>query len=295
MTFSTTQEPQIEAELPYDASFFAEIDTAWKTVCGDLLELRHEAGHWEGRLSSSALSTATAISAYSIYLKESGNQSDHELNEQINAGLSWLKKNQNEDGGWGDTTLNYSNISTTMLVTAAIHLADRCQEFESELRLAFSYIEEHGGVNGIRKRYGKDKTFSVPILTNAALAGLVDWSEVNALPFEAACVPQRFYNLVQMPVVSYAVPALVAIGQVKFHFDPPKNPLTRLIRNRCIKRSLKVLRRMQPASGGYLEAIPLTSFVVMALCAKGLSDHAVVLDGIKFLKKTFRQGRVLGN
>ena len=70
-----------------------------------------------------------------------------------------------------------------------------------------------------------------------------------------------------MPVVSYAIPALVAIGQARYFHAPPRNPITRLVRWLSINRSLKVLRRMQPDSGGYLEATPLTSFVVMSLAS----------------------------
>ena len=105
------------------------------------------------------------------------------------------------------------------------------------------------------------------------MAGIVAWKEVGAFPFEAACVPQRFYHLMRMPVVSYAVPALVAIGQAKFVNDPPFNPLSRTIRKLSVGRSLRVLDRMQPASGGFLEAIPLTSFVVMGLIKSGQGDH----------------------
>ncbi len=73
-----------------------------------------------------------------------------------------------------------------------------------------------GGVAAVVKRYGKDRTFSVPILTHCALAGIVDWKEVIPLPFELSCVPHRLYAAVKMPVVSYALPALIAIGQVIF-------------------------------------------------------------------------------
>jgi squalene-hopene/tetraprenyl-beta-curcumene cyclase len=70
-----------------------------------------------------------------------------------------------------------------------------------------------------------------------------------------------------MPVVSYAIPALVAIGQARYFHAPPWNPFTRFIRSLSVTRSLKVLRRMQPDSGGYLEATPLTAFVVMSLAS----------------------------
>jgi len=45
---------------------------------------------------------------------------------------------------------------------------------------------------------------------------------------------------------------------------------------------------MQPASGGYLEAAPLTSFVVMSLAASGRVEHPVVQQGVKFLLDSVR-------
>ena len=40
---------------------------------------------------------------------------------------------------------------------------------------------------------------------------------------------------------------------------------------------------MQPQSGGYLEATPLTAFVVMSLAATGRSRHQVSSNGLRFL------------
>ncbi len=246
--------------------------------------------HWVGELSASALSTATAISALSFAIEADVDHFDNDLaRSQIDAGLNWLSSRQNEDGGFGDTDKNYSNISTTMLVAAALTAAGKTDHNGTTFERAMAYVERCGGVEGIRKRYGDDKTFAVPILANAAMAGLVDWREVGVLPFEAACVPQKFYHLMNLPVVSYAIPALVAIGQVKFHFDPPRNPVTRWIRHFSIERSLNVLQKMQPSSGGYLEAVPLTSFVCMALIRSGRGGHAVVRNGIQFLLNSFRQ------
>ena len=252
---------------------------------------RVAAGHWEGKLSASALSTATAISAMSFYIsdKKSDPSQFPVIARQIKQGIRWIKSQQNADGGWGDTPQNYSNISTTMLVVAAFHAAGKTEEFDSQIQAAEKYIESCGGIDGLRKRYGKDKTFAVPILANCAMAGIVPWKEVSSLPFPAACVPQRFYNLMRLPVVSYAIPALVAIGQAKFFADPPWDPVRRTIGRLSIKRSLAVLDKMQPASGGYLEAVPLTSFVAMALVTSGRAEHDVVKNGIRFLIESFRE------
>jgi len=253
---------------------------AYCTARDDLLAARNSGEtHWVGELAASALSTATAVSALSLVEKHSGETSQRPL---IEAGARWIAARQNVDGGWGDTTLSYSNIATTMLVKAALHLAGVAEEHASMLERADVYIEQQGGIAGLRKRYGVDKTFAVPILTNCALAGLVAWKEVPALPFEAAVVPQRFYRFMQLPVVSYAIPALVAIGQAKYFHQKPWPPVS-WMRSAAVQPSLRVLRRMQPASGGYLEATPLTSFVVMSLAATGRGQHEVTQAGVKFL------------
>ena len=51
---------------------------------------------------------------------------------------------------------------------------------------------------------------------------------------------------------------------------------------------MHVLREMQPESGGYLEATPLTSFVVMSLAGAGQSDSPVVDAGVRFLMDSMR-------
>jgi squalene-hopene/tetraprenyl-beta-curcumene cyclase len=213
-----------------------------------------------------------------------------DLGPVIDRGLDYLATQQNPDGGFGDTDLSHSNIATTMLVRAAIHLAGVANhdKYRNLLSHANRYIEEKGGIPALRARYGKDKTFAVPILTNCALAGLVDWREVSPLPFELATFPQSWYRFFRLPVVSYAIPALVAIGQARFFHLPPRNPVARLIRRATIQRSLNVLERMQPESGGYLEAIPLTSFVVMSLAGTGRGSHAVARRGVQFLIDTVR-------
>ena len=250
--------------------------------------------HWTGELSTSALSTATAVMALQMVRQGGRDASDYGIDgsfdDLIRGGLDWLNSHQNEDGGWGDTVKSLSNISTTMLAHAVFHATGSADDeaFRETVAKAEQYIDDAGGVPAVVKRYGKDKTFSVPILTHCALAGLVDWHEVTQLPFELSCVPARFYAAVKMPVVSYALPALIAIGQVRHHFLSTWNPITLLLRKLAIKPSLRVLERIQPPNGGFLEAAPLTSFVTMSLAGMSLVDHVVVQRAVRFLADSVR-------
>jgi hypothetical protein len=85
-------------------------------VCDRLLQAMHPHGFWEGRLSSSALATATAVSALAL----SGDEIDA---SRIASGVAWLCEHHNADGGWGDTTDSPSNLATTLLAIAALRLA----------------------------------------------------------------------------------------------------------------------------------------------------------------------------
>ncbi len=271
--------------------------TAWETARRELIEQRNAAGVWVGQLASSPLATATALSAL-VLAEQHGRRVDGKsswedvyqgnLSELIVQSLHWLAGQQNEDGGWGDTDRSGSNIATTLLVSAAFHLTGEPARYSGMLARGAEYIRRQGGFDALRRRYGRDKTFAVPILTNCALAGMVSWSEVPPLPFELACVSPGFYRHLRLPVVSYALPALVAIGLARFHHLPPVNPITRSVRRAAQSKSLDVLQAMLPGSGGFLEAIPLTSFVVMSLAATGRAEHRVARMGVEFLLESVR-------
>ena len=275
-------------KLRYDVE---RLDHARQAAIQELLNRRNPAGHWEGRLSTSSLSTATAVMALEQVRRAAGIAASwpeqippaDRLQDLIADGLKWLAEHQNADGGWGDTVLSVSNISTTMLAHAVFHATGTVEEFSDVVAAASQYIEIQGGVPALIARYGKDKTFSVPILTHCALAGLVDWKEVAQLPFELSCLPASFYAAIRLPVVSYALPALIAIGQVRFQHRKSWNPLMNWLREATTPRSLRILRRIQPENGGFLEATPLTSFVTMSLAASGLVTHPVVEKGVAFI------------
>lgn len=258
------------------------LNSAYLAARDALLVERTPDGYWIGELSTSALSTAVAAIALQLV-----DAAQHRTT--IDDGLSWLAANQNADGGWGDTTKSFSNISTSMLCRATFELAGGGQHSDSIRRLE-EYLAVKCGrtpaerAEAIRDRYGKDRTFSVPILMTCALAGLVPWREVPRLPFELACLPQSWYRFAGLPVVSYALPALIAIGQCVHHHRGSWSP----IRPFAKSPSLKVLRRIQPSSGGYLEATPLTAFVTMSLASIGQKESEVAREGVRFIVESVR-------
>jgi squalene-hopene/tetraprenyl-beta-curcumene cyclase len=274
-----------------------ELDEALDKVRSRLLAERNSAGYWEGELSSSALSTATAVFALHELARLPLNSfSVSGVDELIKAGVKWIITNQNEDGGWGDTTRSISNISTTVLCWSAL------RPFGAQnarvMSAAENWISKRAGsmvpadiAAAVKARYGKDKTFSVPILTMATLAWNWDWKLVPQLPFELAALPHRFWAAVRLPVVSYALPALIAIGQVRHAKRQSLNPLRRVFRNVLRRKTLRVLRSIQPESGGFLEATPLTSFVVMSLVHAPRTEESetVISQGARFLINSMRE------
>src|SRR5262245_27945223 len=99
------------------------LNTAYQTALAALLAERTAEGHWIGELSTSALSTATAVSALAMVQRHRDPPRPHDM--LIADGIAWLAAHQNEDGGWGDTVKSITNISTTMLCRAAFHLSEK--------------------------------------------------------------------------------------------------------------------------------------------------------------------------
>src|SRR5262245_42063009 len=135
---------------------------AYLTARDALLAERVPVGHWVGELSTSALSTATAVMALHL-----ANPFEHR--DRIDAGMKWLADHQNEDGGWGDTVKSFSNISTTMLVRAALRVTGAEKDYTMSVEKVEVFLNVRAGrrpeqrAEAIRRRYGKDRTFSVPI------------------------------------------------------------------------------------------------------------------------------------
>lgn len=283
------------------------LDAALKKAIVRLLEMRRPGGFWEGRLSSSALSTATAVSALSIAARP-------EDAVRLRNGMAWLVKTQNADGGWGDTPDSPSNLSTSLLVSAALKLASPSVDVVSPLpaqegsghvvaaqncvdanaRLE-SYLNRVAGSSEAQRReavcaaYAPDRTFAVPILTNLALAGTTSWNGIPSLPYELAAFPPGLFRFLRLHVVSYALPALIAVGLTLERHQSPRFFLRRWFRAVVRDTTLQKLVEIQPSSGGFLEAVPLTSFVTMSLLPLYGHTHPVACKGLSFLRAAARE------
>lgn len=259
-----------------------QIDEMITEVKTRLLNARKPGEMWRGHLSSSAISTS--VSVFALYLIDK-----EKYGSYIEKGASWLKSTMTDEGAWGDSEESPANMTATLLSYAALFAVD------TPPQKARKYLQDKLGgdtegqlIKGVLDYYGTDLTFSVPILAMCGLAGVISqWSKIPPLPFELAVLPQKVFRFLQLPVVSYAIPALIAVGILRYK-KGGRNFLSR-VRDKFIPRCLKVLVKLQPADGGFLEAAPLTAFVGMCMSGAGFNDHVVTQKAAQFLVETVRE------
>ncbi len=253
-----------------------------KVTSEALLSKREEGKIWRGKLSSSAISTSVSVFA----LHEIDAQT---YDRQIADGVAWLQRTMKADGSWGDSIESPSNLTATLLTYASLYAVGvRSEKTQVYLKERFGGETDEDIIQGVLDYYGTDLTFSVPILVMCALAGVIsDWERIPPFPFELAVLPQRLFRFLNLPVVSYAIPALIAVGILRF--KKGKQGLLAPLRRRFIEPSLKVLVKLQPADGGFLEAAPLTAFVSMCMAQAGYRNHVVTQKAAQFLVDTVRE------
>jgi squalene-hopene/tetraprenyl-beta-curcumene cyclase len=259
-----------------------QIDKIIKVTSEFLLSKREEGKIWRGKLSSSAISTSVSVFA----LHEIDAQT---YDRQIADGVAWLQRTMKADGSWGDSIESPSNLTATLLTYASLYAVGvRSEKTQVYLKERFGGETDEDIIQGVLDYYGTDLTFSVPILVMCALAGVIsDWERIPPFPFELAVLPQRLFRFLNLPVVSYAIPALIAVGILRF--KKGKQGLLAPLRRRFIEPSLKVLVKLQPADGGFLEAAPLTAFVSMCMAQAGYRNHVVTQKAAQFLVDTVRE------
>jgi squalene-hopene/tetraprenyl-beta-curcumene cyclase len=273
------------------------LQSAYHKVFGDLLDQRSPAGNWVGRTSSSPLATAAAISGLVLserYGRKSDEQLrlggvyDSEFDELIYGGLDWLAGHQSTDGGWGDTDRSLSDLASTISVVSAFHLTGVPVRFAGMLDRAEAFVRRGGGARGLRRGSGPDRQLAAMILAHAALAGFSRWREVPWPRRARLCPPTALRGWLGHPLVGYTEAAKVAVGLARLHHARPVISVSRLIRTASIERSLQLLQRVQPSSGGFFESVPLTGYVVMGLASSGRAGHPVCIRGVEFLLESVR-------
>ena len=75
---------------------------------------------------------------------------------------------------------------------------------------------------------------------------------------------------------------------MRFFHRWPRDPLTFLMRRMSVGRSTKRLSRMQSASGGFLEAVPWTAFVLLGIASTGRGEHPIARRALVFLLDSVR-------
>lgn len=260
----------------------SKIDAMIADLTSRLNHSRQSGRMWRGRLSSSAISTSVSI--FALQRIDSGR-----YRQQIERGAEWLLRTMCEDGSWGDSPESPSNMTATLLTYTSLYALGRAPEQTRRyLEERFGGIDDEHLVQGVLSYYGRDLTFSVPILVMCALAGILkNWDRIPQFPFELTILPQRLFRFLQLPVVSYAIPALIAVGIVRFRRG--RQSVFSPLREAFVPKCLRVLTSLQPEDGGFLEAAPLTAFVSMCMCEADLRDHVVVRKAAEFLRDTVRE------
>ncbi|MBO4993744.1 MAG: squalene--hopene cyclase [Alistipes sp.] len=259
-----------------------KIDAIISDLTERLKAQRKKGQMWRGELSSSAISTSVA--AFALHKIDA-----ERYRQRIDQAVEWLLSTMAEDGSWGDSPESPSNMTATLLSYTSLYAQGRAPEQTKRyLERRFGGIDDEHIVSGVLEYYGKDLTFSVPILVMCALAGILKkWDRIPQFPFELTILPQRFFRFLQLPVVSYAIPALIAVGIVRFRRG--RQGIFSPVREAFAPKCMRVLTSLQPENGGFLEAAPLTAFVSMCLCEADMREHTVVRKAAEFLYDTQRE------
>ena len=255
-----------------------------------LLSRRGPDGYFESRLSDSAVSTAVAC----VALETADAQ---KYANEIHRAKTWLVSHQNSDGLHGDSPESPTNLTASFLAYVALY---RDEKHQGELKNLRSWLLDRFGDfsfssvrRGFLAKYGTDLTFSVPILALATTAGFFDdaeeaWRQMPRFPFEAVVIPEICFKYLNLPVVSYAIPALICVGLAQLRHS--KDGWIKTLRSFAKAKALQILTAKQPSGGGFLEAAPLTGFCALCLCAADLKKHPAATNALRFLLESQRDG-----
>ena len=247
--------------------------------------------HWNGPV----IATATAVGALVLSEQHGGRLGDldapadidsayqGDLSELIVGSMHWLARRQHTDGGWDgleDDRSSPSDLLTTMMVRSTFQLTGAPAAYPDLGDRMVDFVKKQGNGDRLKSIYGPLHSATLLARGSLALAEVVDWKQLPAIPVETATSGSRveFWDNRQ-PVL----PALVALGIASCAFNRPLNPITNWRRSRSCRGAVEWLADKQAADGSFEGSVPVTSVVLMSLASVGHNTEPIVRRGVEYL------------
>ncbi len=253
---------------------------------------------WLDQWDGPVVATATAVSAlvlseqHGSVLGEIGAPAEidsayqGDLSELIVGSMHWLARRQHDDGGWNSYEADLaqpSDLFTSMIVRAAFQLTGAPAAYPELGDRMVGYIKKRGGADGLKSTYGSLASATLLARGCSALAEVVDWKQLPAIPVERATLgvgPSRVeFWMNRQPVL----PAIVAFGIAACSLHRPLNPLTHWRRARACRTAVEWLSDIQSPDGSFGGSVPTTSVVLMSLASVGHNTGPIVRRGVEYL------------
>src|SRR5690348_12058733 len=165
--------PEVDGVLPGADDARQRAEAALDRAVAHLVSRQDPEGWWRGLLE-----TNVTMDAEDLLMRQFlGIRTD----EQTQASARWIRRQQREDGSWGNYYGAPADPSTTAEAYVALRLAGDSPD-EPHMRRAREVVLEHGGLESTR------------VFTRIwlALFGEWSWDDVPALPPEMAFLPAWF-------------------------------------------------------------------------------------------------------
>lgn len=251
---------------------------------------------WQVEWASPVVATAMAVAGlvsseqHGSRLSEEQIPSDSayqgDLSELLIGSLHWLARRQLPGGGWSATGDNHPHLATTMLVRATFALTGMPVAYPTLAERMQAFIDLHGGIEGVRARYGHQSVAARVIAGTWSLADLIDWNRATSLPIETFVPDQDETRTLAWQVDREDLAPLLALGVASFKLYRPFNPLAGWRRGRALPGVIQYIQDAQEPSGSFADSVAATSLVIMSLAGAGMTGSHVVRRGVDYLFDT---------
>ncbi|MDI2030382.1 prenyltransferase/squalene oxidase repeat-containing protein [Saccharopolyspora sp. TS4A08] len=194
----------------------------------------------------------------------------------IEAGVGWLRRTQNPDGGWAMVPGLDSEAGPTAVSSAVLHLVDPDGSAEA-VRAGQRWMDDFGGLDAIphpevvswcRQYYG--------------FVGWLSADEMRRFPLELGMLPG-----LHRKVFDLRIPMAFALGLAQARHKP-LNPVQKLLAKLGEPGALKAIRQVhehEGSTGAWCENAWVTGLVCTGLARAGLAPD-LVEAAVQWFRKT---------